>query len=262
MTETKLNEHYESKYKLTKGISTFLDEIPGLVKSGMKFGNARDAIEGRLEKYNSNKKDRDLLIGNGIWLPGNPVFVERNEKGKIQDLILVYDLENPDLDFVKKIISELRFGGDQPLRLNSEKNLIVKDIMVNRSQRDFYYNLRNADGTFIVDAETANDFSINPYKHPEKRKIILEALCQHDKCLAEEYIKFVKGYKTFGELDSILGVSLYKFPRGMSFLELESVGRSKSNLTIGSGLSYLGQPNVLGINPNFKKDNIYKGVEK
>ncbi|MDD3175281.1 MAG: hypothetical protein PHU51_02285 [Candidatus Nanoarchaeia archaeon] len=193
-----------SKYASFRDGSNIIALIPELVESDMKFGNYKDLIQGRLKQYNSDANDRNLLVGNGFGLPGNPIFSFNGEQ------TLIYDLENPDLAFVKELVS----GLNPNTNLNGSWSLPVDEEIYNR--------IKESKGTHTLSKKLVEELKNNAHSNVAKREELIEKFCQDDSKLAKEYMDFVKDYKNTN-MEEVLGFFPGNF-EGMRLVCLGSVG--------------------------------------
>lgn len=208
---------------------TIKEAIPQLVTSGMKFGNFYDLATGRMTQYNPDENDRNILYNNMFDLPGNPIFsLETNG-----ELVVVHDLEQTDLQFVKEIIS----GINKNTNLN---NSYSHDF----GNRDIYEAIKKSDGSFTIDKYVANELRNNAYNNNIARSRIVNHLFQGDKEKAKEYISLVKEQHKANSIDSILGFYPGQFT-GMRLLVGGPVSSSGSCILGGLNLGY--SASLLGV---------------
>ena len=204
-----------SKYASFRNGSNIINLMPELVKSKRKFGNYKDLIQGRLKQYNSDANDRNLLVGNGFGLPGNPIFSFNGEQ------TLIYDLELPELSFVKELVS----GLNSKTNLNNSWSLPVDEEIYNR--------IKESKGTHTLSKKLVEELKNNAHSNVAKREELIEKFCQDDSKLAKEYMDFVKdNNKT--NMKEVLGFFPGNF-EGMRLVYVGSVGINDSD-----ALSYYG----------------------
>ncbi|MCF7872385.1 hypothetical protein K9L97_05110 [Candidatus Woesearchaeota archaeon] len=182
--------------------------IPQLVASNMKFGNFYDLATGRMEKYNSDENDRNLLYNNWFDLAGNPMLsLEKND-----EIVIVHDLEQSDLQFVKEMISGINS--------NTELN---NSYSFDFGGRDVYEAVKKSDGSFTVNKNIANELRNNAYSNNKARSRIMSHLFQGQKQKKNEYITVVKKHHSVSNINDILGFYPGSFT-GLRLLVGGSVG--------------------------------------
>jgi hypothetical protein len=145
-----------------------------------------------------------LLVDNWFDLPGNPIFRFNGEQ------TLVYDLENPDLAFVKELVS----GLNPKTNLNGSWSLPV--------DKDVFNRIKESKGTHTLSKKLVEELKNEPHSNVAKREELIEKFCQDDSKLAKEYMDFVKDYKNTN-MKEVLGFFPGNF-KGMRLVYGDSVG--------------------------------------
>ncbi len=233
------------KYEAFPG--RIINGMPDLVASNMKFGNLLDLDLGRMPKHNSDENDREILYNNWFDLAGNPVF----SLEKDGEQVIVYDLENKDLKFVKEMVASL----NPKTKLNDTYSLDVS--------RDLYDAIKKADGSFTIKKSLANELRNDAYSNNKARIGILKNIFQGKDSEAKEYIDLVKEHHGVKNINTILGFYPGRFT-GMRLLVGGSVGYSSrvggDDYLSDDGCHLLGVGNgvasvsVAGANARDKKD--------
>jgi hypothetical protein len=189
----KEGNHKYSSFSSEKGVRECMSE---LVETDV-LGNYKDLIQGKLDGCVA------LIYNNSFDLPGNPVFCPK--KGGEQTI--VYDLDHPDLAFVKEIVC----GLNPRTTLNNYFSFPIDDAL--------YEKVKKAEGTFTLSARSIKELGNWIYSKYDQRMNLVRKLCKDDSKLF-----------TYATYDSIYNQFINGFfPgyfEGMRFLRVYSIHES------------------------------------